>query len=250
MKQKAKIWVIVGGAVALLIITIAANIVRLNSSVHDVVIAVKHPGAPQLVDQQTIKDSILAALPHLTSTHVADVDRERVAAAASAVPYIESATASVSVSGKVVVKALQRRPIARLYYGRSEYYIDDNGVIFPISAMADCDVLVASGNFTEPLRIDSLNSQMTDLFKVALFLDRNNDYGLLIDHIYSEADGDIMLVPKLGDFVIELGDSENLENKFSKLRAFYRNGLPRVGWDTYSRISLKYNEQVVCTKRK
>ena len=106
------------------------------------------------------------------------------------------------------------------------------------------------GDFREPLKKDSLNSQMTDLLAVANFLDNNSNYAILIDQIYSERDGDIMMVSKLGDNVIELGTTEDLEEKFSNLWTFYRKGMPRAGWETYNRISLKYKGQVVCTKNK
>ena len=61
----------------LLGVTIAANISRLHSTVRDVVVDIKHSNTPQLVSEQTVKDSILAALPHLAATRVADVDAAR-----------------------------------------------------------------------------------------------------------------------------------------------------------------------------
>ena len=250
MKRSLKIGLIVGGAVVLLVATVAANISRLHSTVRDVVVDIRHADTPLLVSPQTVKDSINAALPHLAATRVADVDRHRVAAAAMNVPFIESASASVSVSGKVVVKAVQRRPIARLFYGKREYYFDAQGSIFPTSTMAHCNVLVAGGNFSEPLRADSLGGQMAELVRVAAFLDRHDDYLALVDQVYSQSEGNIYIVPKLGDIVVELGAAENMEEKFANLLAFYRNGMPRTGWNTYSRISLKYDGQVVCTKRK
>ncbi len=116
--------------------------------------------------------------------------------------------------------------------------------------MSDCDILVLGGNFTERLRTDSLNSQLSDLLTVAKFLDGNNNYAMLVDQLYSEKDGDIMMVSKLGENIIELGSPDNLEEKFSNLWTFYRKGMPRAGWNTYSKLSLKYNGQVVCTKNK
>lgn len=250
MKRPLKIGLIVGGAAVLLGVTLAANISRLHSTVRDVVVDIRCAGTPPLVSEQTVKDSIYAAMPYLGATRVADVNRHHVAAAAIRVPFIESAKASVSVSGKVVVKAVQRRPIARLFYGNRECYFDDNARVFPVSTLADCNVLVASGNFAEPLRVDSLNIQMQELVAVASFLDKHDDYLSLIDQIFSQSEGCIYLVPKLGDIIIELGSVDNLEEKFANLMAFYRNGLPRAGWDTYSKINLNFDGQVVCTRRK
>jgi len=249
MKRPVKIGLIVGGAVVLLVVVIAANVSRLHSTVRDVVVDIRHDGAPQLITEQTVKDSIQLSLPNLGGTRVADVDRKSVAKAAMRVPELEAADVSVSVSGKVVVKAKQRRPIVRMFYGSRELYMDASGAVFPTSKIADCNVLVAGGNFGEPLRLDSINSQVKDILTVARFLDEHKEYSQLIDQIYSQEKDEIMAVSKLGDNVIEIGSAENLDTKFAHLWSFYRNGMPRAGWNTYSKISLKFDGQVVCTKR-
>jgi len=114
--------------------------------------------------------------------------------------------------------------------------------------MGDCDVLVATGDFVPPIRYDSLNFQLAAILAVATFLDRNPEYAALIDQIHAETDGDIMMVPKVGNHVIDLGSADNLDTKFANLLTFYRKGMPRAGWDTYSKLSLKFDGQVVCTK--
>lgn len=237
------------GAVALLVLVVVANISRSRSTVRGIEVNIRYGRQPQLVNSQVVKDSILAVMPALLQQQVGQVDRQTVADAASHVPYLSNVSASTSVSGKVVVRATQRRPIARLYYGPKEYYFDSEGVLMPSSPQGSCNVLVAGGDFTESLRADSLNSQVLALMDLARFLDQESKYGDLIDQIYIERDGDIMVVPKLGNHVVELGAPEDLDAKFGNLLAFYRKGMPRAGWDTYSRLSLKFKGQVVCTKR-
>ena len=149
----------------------------------------------------------------------------------------------------MVVRADQRKPVARLFYDNAEYFIDDEGVLLPMSRLGDCDVLVATGDFTEPLRLDSLNLQVTLLAQLAAYLDKHPDYLDIIDQIHVERNGELMLSPKLGDHVVELGDLTGLDDKFDRLINFYRRGMPRAGWNTYSKISLKFKGQVVCTKK-
>lgn len=250
MKRPYKILLMLLGALALGVLVVVANVSRSGSQVRGVEVDIRYGRAPHLVAEQTVVDTVLLALPQLTTLRVSDVDRDAVAEAASHVPYLKDVTATVSVSGKVVVRAAQRRPIARLFYGARELYFDDQGCMMPVSSQADCSVLVAGGDFTEPLRIDSLNCQTEALVRLASYLDSEKKYRSLIDQIYIDRDGDMMMVPKLGSHVIELGDVEDLDAKFENLLTFYRKGMPRAGWDTYSRISLKFNGQVVCTKTK
>jgi cell division protein FtsQ len=237
------------GAVALTVLVIAANIHRSQSQVRGIEVKLRYGQAPPLVAEQTVIDSIHAALPHLTTTRVKDIDRDAVADAAAHVPYLRDISTAVSVSGKVVIRATQRRPIARLFYGHRELYFDSEGAMMPVSRIGDCNVLVASGDFAEPIRLDSLNTQTAALVRLADFLDDHKNYRVLVDQIYIRRDGIIMMVPKIGDQIIELGDTENLDSKFDNLVTFYRKGMPRAGWDTYSKVSLRFAGQVVCTKR-
>lgn len=56
----------------------------------------------------------------------------------------------------------------------------------------------------------------------------------------------LAVIPRSADFTIDLGMAENLEQKFVTLKRFYDKGLSRIGWDNYSRVSLRYDGQVVC----
>lgn len=250
LKRSTKIMLILLSAVLLAVLVIVANVVRSRSQVRGFEVVIRYGSTPHLVDSQVVRDTVMRRMPNLLQLSVKNVDCPRVAAAAARVPYLANVSAAVSVGGKVVVRADQRRPIMRLYYGSREFYMDVDGRLFPPSPRDWCNVLVAGGEFTEPLRLDSLNAQATALWQVARFIDDERDYRQLIDQIFVERDGDIMMVPKVGDHVIELGAPDDLDAKFSNLLTFYRKGMPRAGWDTYSKISLKYRGQVVCTKKK
>lgn len=249
MKRSVKIMLILLSAVVLAVLVIVANVARSRSQVRGIEVALRYGDTPQLVSRQAVIDTVLHRMPNLLQLSVNAVDRNRVASAARRVPYLSHVSASVSVGGKVVVRAEQRRPIARLYYGSRELYIDRDGSLFPPSPLGFCDVLVAGGDFSEPLRLDSLNAQTKAIWKLACFLDDERDYRCLIDQIFIQRDGNIIMIPKVGDHFIELGTPDDLHTKFSNLLTFYRKGMPRAGWNTYSKISLKFKGQVVCTKK-
>lgn len=249
MKRSVKILLILLGALLLAVLVVVANLSRSGSLVRGIEVSVRYGGTPVLVSEQTVADTIQAALPTLMQQRVKEVDCDEVAAAARRIPFLTNVSTTVSVSGRVVVRADQRRPIARLFHGDRELYLDREGGLFPVSRLGNCNVLVAGGEFVNPLCMDSLDAQLAALWQVASYLDSESRYAKLIDQIYVQRDGDIMMVPKVGSQVIELGDANDLDTKFSNLMAFYRKGMPRAGWDTYSKISLKFKGQVVCTKR-
>ena len=84
---------------------------------------------------------------------------------------------------------------------------------------------------------------------MAKYLFQHQRLAPLFDQIYRDAKGDLYLTPKLGSHVVQIGSAQQLDEKFRNLMAFYTRGLPQVGWETYSQISVKYHGQVVCTRR-
>ena len=42
---------------------------------------------------------------------------------------------------------------------------------------------------------------------------------------------------------------DHFEEKLANLRLFYEQAIPKMGWEKYSIINLKYRNQIVCTKR-
>ncbi len=42
---------------------------------------------------------------------------------------------------------------------------------------------------------------------------------------------------------------DDYETKLQNLKLFYDQAIPIVGWEKYSVISLKYKNQIVCTKK-
>ena len=41
----------------------------------------------------------------------------------------------------------------------------------------------------------------------------------------------------------------DIDKKFTKLLAFYKEGLNKVGWNNYSRINIAFENEVVCTRK-
>ncbi len=61
--------------------------------------------------------------------------------------------------------------------------------------------------------------------------------------------GEYELIPRVGAHQILLGSMDQWEKKLRNLELLYEQGLSKYGWNTYQTISLKYTNQVICTKR-
>ncbi len=166
-------------------------------------------------------------------------------------PFVKEAQVYTTMAGHLKIKVLQRRPLVRVFrYTGESYVIDETGIKIPVSDKFTPHVLVASGNIFERYRHkDSLYSYVAkEVYKIATHVDNDEFLKAQIEQIFVEADNEFILVPKLGKHLIYLGTATDLEEKFNKLKLFYKEGLNKIGWSKYKGINLKYKNQVVCTK--
>jgi cell division protein FtsQ len=73
----------------------------------------------------------------------------------------------------------------------------------------------------------------------------------LIGQVYLEKNGDFILIPIVGKQTILFGSAfsdEEVNDKFNRLKIFYKQGIPYEGWDKYNTIIVKYDGQIVGRK--
>ena len=145
-------------------------------------------------------------------------------------------------SGIIKLEVEQKIPILRVISSRGNFYVDNLGTTMPVSFRYVADVPLVSGYVEKELAI-------TDLYKFALFLQENEFWNNQIEQIYVHPDNEVELIPRVGNHRIVLGTFDDFQEKLDNLRLFYDKVIPKVGWEKYSIINLKYKDQIVCTKR-
>ena len=135
-----------------------------------------------------------------------------------------------------------KQPIIHVFdQSGGEYYLDNNAAI--IRSVQNAIYLpVASGDIKS-------DETRKSLVQIALFLQDNRFWREQIEQIHVTPKQEIILVPRIGNHLVELGRADNLENKLAKLREFYIEGLNKVGWNKYDRINIEFDKQVICTKK-
>lgn len=168
------------------------------------------------------------------------------------------------LGGDWVIEVTTRRPIARIFNKHGEtYYLDDEGFVMDISESHAARILVITGeiedrregdNVPEIINNDSLKSirKLDDIYRISSYVCNDPLLHSLIGQIHLEKNGDFVLIPLVGDQTIVFGSAlteEEVEQKFKKLKIFYKEAMPYEGWNTYREISLKYEDQIVCKKK-
>ena len=221
-------------------VVVTFHIVRRNATMRGIESVVISDNRTLLLTPDEVDSLILAQYPKLLKSDIKDVDCKLIQKTLNSHPYILSSTARMTMGGKLAVKVTQHKPVVRAFYHDKEFYVSRDGTVMPLSATHYCHILVGNGDG---------KGSLTKIWKLASFLSDNPKYGEVFDQVYVSPKGDLYLVPKLGSLSIEVGDTNQLAGKFENLWAFFDQGVNQVGWDMYKSISLKYRDQVVCTKR-
>lgn len=154
-------------------------------------------------------------------------------------PNVDKANVYTHIDGRIVAEVWQKIPIIRVQKdGDYAFYIDAKGETFPTSSNYTARVMVATG------RIDS--SVVKKLYTLALFVQENAFWKAQIEQIFVTEQKDIILIPKIGDCQLVLGDVDRLEQKLNDLKVFMQKGFTELGWHKYKSVSVKYKDILVC----
>jgi cell division protein FtsQ len=154
-----------------------------------------------------------------------------------------------SWKGDLKITVLPRRPIARIIYpNHQSQYVDEDGTLLPLSDQYTARVLLVE--VEHPLRgiKKSLREHVYGEVLLALFnyIDRDPFWRAQIAYMHIDEKGKIFMHTQIGKQRVAFGFPESIEKKFVKLALFYKQIIPYKGWNTYKRVNIEFDNQIVC----
>lgn len=213
----------------------------------------------KFVTNRSVRQDILEAGMDLQGYPVAGIRTRDLEQRLEKDPYIENAEVYFDVEGNLYVDIRQRKPLLRVMPGgKKGYYIDQKGVILPLSENYSPMVLLVTGHLSVPEYTNSNGMRVADQskdneLKMLLGFSRkvaeHPFWNKQIVQVYRGSDGNYELIPRVGAHQIEFGTLDDYETKLRNLKLLYDQGLKKYGWNAYDKIDLKYSNQIICTKR-
>ncbi|MCB0448773.1 MAG: hypothetical protein KDC97_01515 [Confluentibacter sp.] len=154
-------------------------------------------------------------------------------------PMVKKAEVYVTVNGTLKAKIEQKTPIARVSTNAS-YYIDSDGLYMPLSSNFSARVPLVTG-YVEKNNLKSIYT-VANKIKEDEFLKKH------VIEIHQGNNRVLYLKLRQCHFLVQLGNVKNLDKKINNLKAFYQKNLKEKTLDTYSKVNLQFDNQVVCTK--
>jgi cell division protein FtsQ len=195
----------------------------------------------------------------LVGTRILDIDIAGIEALVQQIPAVKNVEVVSDADGIISLEIAHRIPILRVINQSAEsYYIDMDGRMLRLSDRYTADVPLSNGRIrsgflpklvlTDSAMVEEKKDWLLlrDLYHLAMFIHTSELWNAQIEQIFVEDNGDICLVPRLGKQTILLGNADDVESKFDRLRALYLEGFSKLGWDTFTTINLKFKDQVVC----
>ncbi len=169
-----------------------------------------------------------------------------------------------TTKGRLNIEITQHKPMVRIINNKNDsYYLGEHGTIIPVSDNFSPYVLVLSGHIHEPFNIHKINNIweletgnfnkkekiIYDAFHLVKFICEHEFWRSQIVQIYVNDMYEFEIIPRVGPHIIEFGNTAYCAEKFDKLETFYLEYLNKTDWNKYTRINLKFKNQVICTKR-
>jgi cell division protein FtsQ len=174
---------------------------------------------------------------------MAEVDARRIEEYLQKNPFVERAECYKTQSGHVCISIRQRTPILHVMAADGDnYYLDTYGSILPQSRYPS-DIIIVTGVVNRKYAQKVLTRIGNELLHDKFWQNQ-------VVQVNVVADGTLELVPRVGDHIIYLGPPVNISKKLERLRKFYLYGLNEAGWNKYATISVEFDNQIICKKRK
>ena len=193
-----------------------------------------------------------------------ELNTEKIETFIQAISQIKSTDVFQHIDGSWKIEVELRKPIARIFNSAGEtFYLDSEGNTMLVTPTHTARSLVITGHIPdrkgsvpvhEIINNDSLISirKLDDIYRISSYVCNDPFFHAFLGQIHLEKNGDFVLVPLVGDQKIVFGSAyseKEVEEKFKKLKIFYDEALPYEGWNTYSEISVKFDDQIVCKKK-
>lgn len=178
----------------------------------------------------------------ITDRNIKDLDLDALENSLRASDKVEKVNVCVLNNGTLAIDVTPMTPVARVFDSNSSYYINAVGKRISAEPRYHVDVPVVVGHFSDerpPSRLLPLLSHIAS----------RPELDALVSTVRQARNGDIFIIPTIRGHVINFGDTSAVDDKFTRLREFYRRVMPVRGWETYDTLSVKWRGRVVAVRR-
>lgn len=210
-------------------------------------------GQETFIDQADIAMLIRQRHGNVVGRRLREIPLEQMERSLGELPYVSKAEVYCEMDGTVRVSVHQRGIVLRIInQSGSDYYVDTEGKKIPTTLKYVPHVLVANGHISEGLGtpLEEVKSSIVkDLVTVVGEVETSELWRNQVVQLYVNNQGDIVIVPRVGEQDLIIGTADDLTDKLRRLEIFYKKILPKVGSEAYVAVNVKYGDQIICERK-
>ena len=196
-------------------------------------IKTKHP--VYFIDEKDIKEIVKKSNPE---RRIGDINIPELEKKLNKLPAVDSANVFLNLNGNLHLEIKQRVPAFRLNKNGNDFYVDEKGTEFPISK-----------NYSFPCMLVTGDVDKSEYIKLAELVDKidRDEFSKKYFIGISKEKENYNLLTSQGNYKVEIGDLENINLKVKGFKTFVEKHLVYQEPEKYTKISLKYDNQIVTT---
>lgn len=196
-------------------------------------IKTKHP--VYFIDEKDIKEIVKKSNPE---RRIGDINIPELEKKLNKLPAVDSANVFLNLNGNLHLDIKQRVPAFRLNKNGNDFYVDGKGTEFPISK-----------NYSFPCMLVTGDVEKSEYIKLAELVDKidRDEFSKKYFIGISKEKENYNLLTSQGNYKVEIGDLENINLKVKGFKTFVEKHLVYQEPEKYTKISVKYDNQIVTT---
>lgn len=250
------LWVVTGAAI--IVLFAFGRKFYLENPLKGIRLNVERVQAAGFVENDSIVAHAKAICGMEHQAAIADIDMMRLRRMLDDNPWIAESSVYVDLNDTLHINAREYEPVLRVYNtGGRSVYVTREGVIIPSSPRYTPHLIIASGNyrFATPLRngntTDSLylDSGLAEALAIANAINKDRFLQEHIGQIYRNNNNEYEVIVNNLPIQVILGDTCMVDNKLYRLKVLLEKYQGTSELEAYQSMNLKYNNQIVCTKK-
>lgn len=214
-----------------------------NEVCKSVEVTVENADSSSFVTPQSILHEMQRLKINPIGLKLSRINTREIESALNDIDFLENAECVISNLNTLQIRVTQLVPVMRVYDGENAYYVNRHGKrINALNPQFRSDVPIVTAHF------DAKYSP-SKLIPLINFVENNSELRNFVSMINVRDSNNVFIIPTISGHVINIGSPDGLDNKFAKLKEFYTKVMPDKGWNFYDTISVKFNHQVVATRR-
>jgi len=203
----------------------------------------------QFLSSREVRSWVLNRYPIILKKNLDYIDLRSIEEGLRKIKAVEEVTVFTSIVGRgkpgegsVVVRIRQRDPQFRVDQPGRDYYMDKLGKSIDWTPNYTPRVMMVSG-------VIAYEYARKRLLPLVTYILEDPFLSAQIDQIHVGGNGNLTMVPRVGDQLIYFGPPEDYQVKLRNLKALYKEGFKNGGWTLYKSINLSYKNLVICLKK-